>query len=139
MLAGSLEVEANYDRIPELVEEIRQRAQGLAEGCGRSVRTLYERRIAAALAAPERDPAFFFDVTGGIRSRLKELDYLSGLLPPGEREKLREIEQLYRTKLELDAHYTLQSVLRGWLWAHVPPSLVLLALVILHVFVVLYY
>ena len=53
--------------------------------------------------------------------------------------RLGELQQLYRAKLELDAHYTLQHVLRGWLVLHVPVSLVLLVLVGLHVFTVLYY
>lgn len=139
VLASGLAVEVNYDRIPELVDEIRGRAERLAAGCDPSVRRLYARKIAPILAAPENRPAFFFDITGGARSRLKDLDYLAGLLPAAEREKLREIERLYRTKLEIDAHYTLQLLLRGWLWIHVPPSLALLALVAVHVFTVSYY
>jgi hypothetical protein len=139
VLASGLSVEVNYDRIPELVDEIRGRAERLAAGCDRSVQRLYARKIAPVLAAPARSPTFFFDVTGGARSRLKDLDYLAGLLSSEERHKLREIERLYRAKLEIDAHYTLQRLLRAWLWIHVPPSLVLLALVVMHVFTVSYY
>jgi len=139
VLASGLSVEVNYDRIPELVDEIRGRAERLASGCDRSVQRLYGRKIAPVLAAPARSPIFFFDVTGGARSRLKDLDYLAGLLPADERRKLREIERLYRAKLEIDAHYTLQRLLRAWLWIHVPPSLVLAALVLLHVLTVSYY
>ena len=139
VLAAGLSVEANYERIPELVAEVRRRAEGLVSTCDRSVQSLYERKIAPALAAPERSAAYFLDVTGGVRSRLKELDYLVDLLPPAEKEKLAELERLYRTKLELDAHYTLQQALRVWLWVHLPPSLALLALAALHVFAVLYY
>lgn len=139
VLTSGLTIEVNYGRIPELVAEIRGRAERLAADCDRSVQRLYARKIAPALAAPEHSSIFFFDVTGGARSRLKDLDYLAGLLSPVEQGKLREIERLYRTKLQVDAHYTLQKLLRGWLWAHVPPSLVLLALVVVHVFTVLYY
>ncbi|MEE8523486.1 MAG: hypothetical protein V3T72_06105 [Thermoanaerobaculia bacterium] len=139
VLASGLSVEVNYDRIPELVAEIRGRAERLVADCDPSVQRLYARKIAPALAAPEHRSSFFFDVTGGARSRLKDLDYLAGLLSSAEKEKLREIERLYRAKLEIDAHYTLQRLLRGWLWVHVPPSVVLLALVAVHVFTVLYY
>lgn len=139
VLASGLSVEVSYDRIPELVAEIRGRAERLAAECDRSVQRLYDRKIAPVLAAPERHPVYFLDVTGGARARLKDLDYLAGLLPAAEREKLRQIERLYRTKLEADAHYTLQHLLRVWLWIHVPPSLVLLALVAVHVFTVAYY
>ena len=137
LASGSIEV--NYDRIPELVGEIRERAEHLAAGCDRAVQGLYARKIAPVLAAPARSALFFLDPTGGARARLKDLEYLAGLLPEGEREKLRRLEDLYRTKLEIDAHFTLQQVLRGWLWIHVPPSLVLLALVAVHVFTICYY
>ncbi len=139
VLASGLSVEANYDRIPELVAELRQRAERLVADCDPSVQSLYARKIAPALAAPEQSATFFFDVTGGARARLKDLDYLAGLLSSAEKEKLREIERLYRAKLEIDAHYTLQRLLRVWLWFHVPPSLVLLALVVVHIFTVSYY
>lgn len=139
VLAASLSVEASYERIPELVAEVRRRAERLVATCDRSVQGLYARKLAPALAAPERSAVYFLDVTGGARSRQKELDYLIGLLPAAEKEKLAELERLYQTKLELDAHYTLQQVLRAWLWVHLPPSLVLLALVAVHVFAVLYY
>ena len=49
------------------------------------------------------------------------------------------LERDYRTKLEIDAHYTLQRALRWWLWLHVPASLVLLVFVAVHLFTVLYY
>ena len=44
-----------------------------------------------------------------------------------------------RTKLELDVHRTLQRPLRWWLYVHVPPSVLLLALVAVHLVTVLYY
>jgi hypothetical protein len=139
VLAAGLSVEANFERIPDLVAEVRRRAESLVATCDRSIQSLYRRKIAPVLAAPERSAVYFLDVTGGARSRLRELDYLVDRLPPAEKEKLAELERLYRTKLELDAHYTLQQVLRVWLWIHLPPSLALLALAALHVFAVLYY
>jgi hypothetical protein len=61
------------------------------------------------------------------------------LLPTEEREKLDELERLYRAKLEIDAHFTLQRPLRWWLYAHLPPAIVLLALLLLHLYTVLFY
>ena len=39
----------------------------------------------------------------------------------------------------IDAHYTLQQALRLWLWLHLPPAMLLVALVVVHVFTVTYY
>ena len=139
VLASGLSVEVNYDRIPELTSEIRQRAEDLAATCDDSVRALFNKKVAPALAAPKRSLIFFLDPTGGIQARLKPFRYLEGRLPTEEREKLVELERLYRAKLEFDAHYTLQRALRGWLYFHAPLSLVLVALVALHIFTVLYY
>ena len=50
-----------------------------------------------------------------------------------DRGKLDRLEAMFRSKLELDAHYSLQRALRWWLLAHVPFTLVLVFLVIVHV------
>ncbi len=139
VLASGLSVEVNYDRIDELTADIRQRAEKLAENCDDSVRALYKKIVAPALAAPERGLIFFLDPTGGIQARLAPFRYLEDRLPVEDRQKLGELERLFRAKLEIDAHYTLQRALRGWLYFHAPPSLLLLALVAIHISTVLYY
>ena len=138
-LASGLSLEAHYDRIPELVEDVRSRAEELAKGASRPLRTLYRQRLASAMDAPQRRMKFLFDVSAGSNRGMRELEYLRPLLPAEEKETLAELEQLYRGKLELDAHYTLQWALRAWLWLHVPTSLALLTLVVVHVVVVAYY
>ena len=139
MLASGLSIEVLYERIPELVDEIRQRAERLVESASEPIRALYAREVAPALAAPRNRWIYFLDVTGGVRSRLLEFDHLRELLGAEERNKLHELQRLFETKLEIDAHYTLQRPLRWWLYLHVPTSLILVLLVALHVFTVLYY
>ena len=139
VLTSGLHLEAHFDRIPELVEEIRQRAATVALGVEGPLRTLYQQRLAPTLSAPVPRVIYFFDVSGGSRTGLRELEYLHSLLPGEEKETLGKLEKLYRSKLELDAHYTLQWALRVWLWLHLPASLALLALVMLHILTVLYY
>ena len=138
-LTSGLSIEVNYDRIPELIDQIRERAERIAASCGDSARRLYGRQIAPSLVGPHRSLMYVVDITGGIQSRLKELRFLRKLQSGDERKKLDELEQLYRTKLEIDAHYTLQWLLRWWLYFHVPTSLLLLACVVVHIFVVTYY
>lgn len=132
LLTSGLAVEVHYDRIPELVEEIAERAKKLAAGSSQEVAGLYERVVAPELARPARRLLYFFDITGGIQSKLREFRYLSRFLGEEEGEVLAELQQLYRTKLEIDAHYTLQQPLRWWLSFHLPAALLLAAFVILH-------
>ena len=139
VLTSGLSLEAHYDRIPELVEEIRTRAATLATHAEGPLRTLYRQQLAPVLATPMPRMIYFLDVSGGSRTGLRELEYLRSLLPGDEKERLVQLEKLYRSKLELDAHYTLQRALRSWLWLHLPASLALVALVILHILTVLYY
>ena len=139
VLASGLSIEVLYERVPELIVEIRRKAEELCATCEESVQSLYQQHMAATLAGPHRRLIYFVDITGGIQSRLDGFHYLRRFLPAEEKAKLDELEGLFRTKLEIDAHYTLQQALRWWLFLHVPPSLVLLVLVGVHLFTVFYY
>ena len=137
ILAAGTATEVNFDRIPELVEALRARAAAVADEADVPVRTLYARSLAPALAAPRRNLGVLLDAGGG--RRLEPIEHLRRLLAADEKARLDELEQLYRTKLDLDTHFTLQQLLRGWLWLHVPTSLALLLLVLLHIGAVVYY
>ncbi|MDJ0788534.1 MAG: hypothetical protein QNK05_17140 [Myxococcota bacterium] len=138
-LGSGLGLEVHYDRIPELVAELRDRAEELSEGGHDPVRQLHARKVAPELAAPRRSWRYFIDPTGSIHSRLREFDYLRSLLGGEEARDVEALEGIYRAKLEMDAHYTLQWALRSWLYLHVPISLVLVAIVAVHIGTVLYY
>jgi hypothetical protein len=138
-LGSGLGVEVHYDRIPALVAELRARADAIAAAASEPVQRVYARKVAPELHGPVRRWIYFVDITGRIQSRLGEFEYLRQRLPAEERGRVAELEGLFRTKLEMDAHYTLQRALRAWLLLHVPTSLVLVALVAAHVFTVLYY
>lgn len=139
VLGSALSIEVLYERIPELTAEIRSKADAIVEGCSEPVKRMYAARLAPALARPIRRLIFFTDVTGGIQSHLRELHYLETLVTPEERQRLEDLARLYETKLELDAHYSLQWPLRWWLYTHVPLTLLLLVLIAAHVFTVFYF
>ena len=139
VLASGLSTEVLYERIPALVEGLRGRAEAIAEESDEAVRSLYLRSLAADLEAPRRRWIYFFDITGGVSRRLSEFVHLRPLLADEEGARLAELEGLYRTKLEIDAHYTLQQALRWWLYAHLPVSFVLLVFILLHLYTVLFY
>lgn len=138
-LTSALATEVHYDRIPELVATVREKVERLAAASGESVRKFHETNLEAALAGPRTSLVYFFDVTGGIQSRMRRFDYLKRLLDGSDVQRLEEMRTLIRTKLEMDAHYTLQRALRWWLYLHVPAAYLLAALVAVHVFAVLYY
>ena len=139
VLSSGLSVEVLYDRIPELVDDLRERAEKLVATCGDPIQALYGRTVAPVLAGPNRRTIYYVDITGGIRLPKSEFQYLRKLLAEDERDKLGELQTLFETKLEIDAHYTLQGTLRLWLYLHVPTSLLLVALLVIHVGTVIYY
>ena len=70
---------------------------------------------------------------GWIRSRITAL---RRYLNEGERAYLSRIEELAHRKSRLDAHYALQSVLKFWLFVHVPAAVLLVLLACWHLLVV---
>lgn len=68
-----------------------------------------------------------------IRGRITAL---RRYLNEGERAYLGRIEELALRKSRLDAHYALQSVLKFWLFIHVPAAVLLVLLACWHLLVV---
>ena len=138
-LSSGLTTEVHYDRIPELVAHVRGKVEDLVAVADESVRSFYQTNLAAALAGPETRLIYFVDITGGIQTRMRHLDHLQQFLGDADRRAVDELRTLLRTKLEMDAQYTLQKALRWWLYAHVPVAVALTVLVAFHVFAVWYY
>ncbi len=138
-LTSSLSIEVHYQRIPELVDDARARADKLTTDSGETVRGFYERRVARAFEPARWSWSHLLSSAGEGGKLLREFDFLSARLTGDERQRLEELRRLFQAKSEMDAHYTLQRALRLWLYLHVPPTLALLALVGVHVFTVLYY
>ncbi len=139
VLASGLTIEVLYDRIPDLVKQIREGTEKLIATCSEPIQDFYRRNLAPGLATPQQRLIYYVDITGGIQSRLRQFEYLRKVLSSEEKEKLDQLESMYRTKLEIDAHYSLQKVLRWWLYTHIPVSLVLLVLILIHLYAVLLY
>ena len=139
VLTSGLTTEVHYDRIPDLVQAVREKVERLVATGGESVRTLYDTHLSSALAAPHARLIYFVDVTGGVQSRMRRFDHARRLLQGEDAKRVEQIQALVRTKLEMDAHYTVQRALRWWLYAHAPAALALAALVLFHVFAVLRY
>jgi len=139
LLASGLSVEVHVDRIPDLIVELRNRADALVETAAEPVRALYRREVAPVMEGPQPRWIYYIDATGGFRSKARRFEHIRRLLPGADQAALDELLELYRTKLEMDAHFTLQRTLRAWLYLHVPAAILMFGLLVLHVFFVLYY
>lgn len=131
--------EVPLDRIPELVEELRLRAESLMEGADVRLRSFYEREMSLEMSGPRSVVRVRPGRTVSHTFRSYEIDVLRRTLSPEGAEALASLQTMHEAKLDLDRHYTLQSLLRGWLYLHLPIAILLLGLVILHVFFVLYF
>ena len=138
-LTSGLSIEVLWERIPELVKELRERAAEIAENCDETLLFLYRNKVEPALVGAEARWIYCVDISGGVRGELGDFQYLRRAIAQDQKPLLDELEVCYRTKLEIDAHYTLQSVLRYWLIAHTPPSIALVVLVMIHIGVALIY
>ncbi len=139
VLSSGLSTEIHHGRVQELVDEIRERAEKYLSKCQDPVKSFYEKKVLPELQRPQARFVYFFDITGGLQSKLREFDYLKTLLGGEEKDKLQALLQLYKSKLKIDAHYTLQRPLRWWLYAHLPISMLLIVLVFIHILAVSYY
>lgn len=139
ILDDSASLEVHSQRIPELADELRRRAEEAAEGGGSRVTAFYERELAREMASVRTALSFRPGRTVTQAFRSSELDVLRRTLGPDGEAALDELEELYRMKTELDIHHTLQGVLGIWLYLHLPTAVVLIGLVGLHVFFVLYF
>lgn len=139
ILEPTAPLEVHLRRIPELVTELRGRAEEAAVRGGDRVRTFYEQRWAPEMAGPRMVGTQLFRNPGGAGRAAGEVDILRRTLPEESVSTLDELQQLHAAKIEMDVHYTLQRVLRGWLFLHLPVAVILLGLLVLHIFFVTYF
>jgi hypothetical protein len=139
ILEPSSSFEVNLQRIPELVDELRLRAEAAAAGAEPRVKTYYDQHMAPDMASPRMITAVLFRNARVARRGTGEVDILRRTLPPEGIAALEALREIHNTKHEMDVHYTLQRILRGWLYLHLPAAVVLLGVVLLHVFFVFYF
>lgn len=138
-LAEGLRVEAIYERIPALVDELRREADALLEGASDVLERFYRTEVRPALAGVQPSWGFLLDVRGGRERALEPFRRVSQFLDDAERARMADLINVYTEKLELDAQYSLQGVLRGWLVLHVPAAGLLIGLVAVHIFAWVWY
>jgi hypothetical protein len=139
MLAEGLRVEALYERIPELVQKVAADADVLMADTSDVLERFYRADVEQALSKLRPSWAFLLDVRGGRDRALEPFRRMTQFVPAEDKDKLEELTSLFTEKLELDAQYSLQRILRSWLWIHVPPAGLLIGLMSVHIFGWLWY
>jgi hypothetical protein len=138
-LSEGLRVEALYERIPELAEKLLGEADALMAEASDVLDRFYRSEVREKLANVRPSLSFLMDVRGGRDRALEPFRRMEQFVDAAEKERLADLTNLYTEKMELDAHRSLQGVLRSWLWLHVPPAGLLMALMLVHIFGWLWY
>lgn len=139
LLEAETTLEVHHQRIPELLEEVRERARNAARDAGPRAQSFYEQELAAEMAATRSDTGVLLRRGRSLRRRAGEFARLERTVTPEAVPAVEELRRMHRTKLDLDLHNTLQRKLRLWLSLHLPLGVVLIVLVGLHIFFILYF
>jgi len=138
-LAEGLQVEALYERIPGLVERLVAEADALMAEASDVLDRFYRTEVRDRLARLAPSWGFLLDVRGGRERALEPLRRMVGFSQAEEKGKVEDLMSIYVEKMELDAQYSLQRILRQWLWLHVPAAGLLMGLLVIHVLTWIWY
>lgn len=133
-LAEGLHVEALYERIPELIERLVAEADALMATAGEVGERFYRTEVRPLLSRPRPSWGFLLDVRASRDRALEPFRRVAEFLDPAQKAILDDLMNIYTEKIELDAHYSLQGILRRWLVLHVPTAGLLMGLLAVHIF-----
>jgi hypothetical protein len=138
-LAEGLQIEALYERIPALIEQLVKEADGLVADASDVLDRFYRQEVRDQLARLAPSWGFLLDLRGGRERALEPFRLMAGFVDAQDKGKVEDLMSIYTEKLELDAQYSLQGILRKWLWLHVPAAGLLMGLLVIHVLTWVWY
>ena len=138
-LANDLQLEAIYERIPELVSQLADEAEQVSHGASDTLARVYAADVKPILGTVKPQWMYVLDPRASRDRRLEPLTRVAAHVDGGDLERLALLRAIVNEKLDLDAHATLQRVLRRWVAYHVPPAILLMGLVAVHIFAVVYF
>ena len=136
ILARRVAVEPIYERIPEMTQRLAAEADLVAARAPEALGKAYAARIRPRLIEPKASLGSILGASPIEGEMLRTLSEVRALLAEGDRSKLGELEVIIRDKVALDTHFSVQRVLRSWLILHVPPAMLLLGFLAVHVIAV---
>ena len=130
-----------FDRIPALMTELKQEAeelvvQSVEETNTTTVANFYMERLAWFFQGPRHGIRHFLLSDRPRRALQEEVVALERYGTPREIEFLEMLSDRIERKSELDFRYSLQAVLKGWLFVHIPATYSMLLLAVVHIIVV---
>jgi len=138
-LARNLKVEAIYERIPDLVEQLVREADKVMVDAPDVMARVYRSEIRPAIQRPIPRWSYVMDMTAGRARQAELLSRIARYLADLDRDRIVALDGIVNDKFDLDVHMSVQRALRTWLVAHIPPAIALLGLLVVHVFAVLYF
>ncbi len=133
-LAEGLHVEALYERIPGLIDQLVAEADALMAGADEVGERFYRTEVRPLLSRPNPSWGFLLDVRASRDRALEPFRRVAEFVDPAQKAFIDDLMNIYTEKIELDAHYSLQGILRRWLVLHVPTAGLLMGLLAIHIF-----
>jgi hypothetical protein len=133
--------EVPYDRIPAIRRALRQRAEslvitGIPTAGATTLADFYASRLSSFFEGPANFGQHLFGSRHALNSMLSELGEVKKYLNHAEKSAAIELAALVREKDALDLHRSMQLVLKGWLFVHIPLTYGMLAFIGVHVVLV---
>ena len=130
-----------YERIPAELARLREEAEGLVLACTeKTASDGLARHYDETLYWYFQRPRFFLsNVLGGMQAQHWLENQAAGVgryLNATEKEFQERLYACAETKAEVDAQYALQSLMKWWLFFHVPPAAALVVFALWHLIVV---
>lgn len=130
-----------YERLPALRAQCRDTVESLVLGAvtehdSDTIPRLYTERLKAHFDAPRHLLHHLVQSDRPVQRLRQDISAMERYATAAERETLEAIASWVETKSALDYQYSLQSVLRVWLFVHIPLTYSLVIFAIVHVVLV---
>lgn len=133
--------EVIFERIPVFVRRIRDEVEALVLKCiseadTSAVPMFYVNRLKAYFDRPRHYLPHLLHSSRPLHRVLTDIESQHRYLNEKELGLVRQIEDLVRTKDDLDYQYAMQKTLKSWLFLHIPLTWCLLVMAVFHVVLV---
>jgi hypothetical protein len=139
LISRRLTVEVIYERIPELARALAAEADALMSGAPETLARAYATDIRPVLDAPRASLKWVTGTPPEVLAAAGAIDRLRPFAGGAERQRLTDLASILQDKSDLDAQLSLQRLLRGWLLIHVPPAVLLIGVLVVHVVAVVWH
>jgi len=133
--------EVLFELIPAIRRDLQDRAEVLAlksisEAKSATIADFYSRELKGFFEGRKNVAQHLLESSGPLNRLLSRIKDLNRYLNDQERSVLDQIALLVRQKDGLDYHYSLQLVLKTWLFVHIPLTYCLLLFTFVHIVLV---